>query len=163
MSHGIDMNANDSSPHDPQTARESGRWSLRLILTGFAVTVVGVTSYYLYFFQFPALRDTPWVNVPLSLLGVVLAGMGWVRILRAKGQWARKGLGAVGFALTLGFAGLFNWYVFDLSYHLPDGARAPEVGAWAPEFALADQHGKTVALADFRGKKVVVVFYRGFW
>ena len=34
------------------------------------------------------------------------------------------------------------------------------VGQAAPEFALKDQHGKTVSLSDYRGKKnVVVVFY----
>lgn len=34
-----------------------------------------------------------------------------------------------------------------------------EAGTKAPEFALPDQDGNTVALADFRGKKVVLYFY----
>ena len=35
-----------------------------------------------------------------------------------------------------------------------------EIGATAPDFALPDQHGRTVRLSDFRGKRnVVVVFY----
>jgi mycoredoxin-dependent peroxiredoxin len=35
-----------------------------------------------------------------------------------------------------------------------------EIGSTAPDFALPDQHGRTVRLSDFRGKRnVVVVFY----
>lgn len=33
------------------------------------------------------------------------------------------------------------------------------VGGDAPDFALADQDGKTVSLAELRGKNVVLVFY----
>lgn len=32
-------------------------------------------------------------------------------------------------------------------------------GNKAPEFALADEEGRTVRLSDFRGKTVVVFFY----
>lgn len=35
----------------------------------------------------------------------------------------------------------------------------PKVGEAAPEFALANQDGKTVRLSDFRGKKVVLFAY----
>ncbi|HSV38442.1 MAG TPA: peroxiredoxin [Nocardioidaceae bacterium] len=34
-----------------------------------------------------------------------------------------------------------------------------EVGAAAPDFALRDQHGRTVTLSSYVGKAVVVVFY----
>ena len=34
-----------------------------------------------------------------------------------------------------------------------------KAGDPAPDFALPDQHGKTVKLSDFRGQKVVVYFY----
>jgi peroxiredoxin Q/BCP len=33
------------------------------------------------------------------------------------------------------------------------------VGEMAPDFALQDDHGKTVRLSDLRGKRVVVYFY----
>jgi len=36
---------------------------------------------------------------------------------------------------------------------------ALEVGRKAPDFALADEGGKTVKLSDYRGKRVVVFFY----
>lgn len=35
----------------------------------------------------------------------------------------------------------------------------PAVGDAAPDFALADQNGKTVKLSDFHGKHVVLYFY----
>ena len=34
-----------------------------------------------------------------------------------------------------------------------------KAGDPAPDFALEDQHGKTVKLSDFRGKRVVLYFY----
>ena len=34
-----------------------------------------------------------------------------------------------------------------------------EPGSAAPDFELADQHGRPVRLRDFRGRKVVVYFY----
>ncbi|MGH2687851.1 MAG: thioredoxin-dependent thiol peroxidase [Actinomycetota bacterium] len=36
---------------------------------------------------------------------------------------------------------------------------ALKAGDPAPDFALPDQHGKTVKLSDFRGRKVIVYFY----
>ena len=33
----------------------------------------------------------------------------------------------------------------------------------APDFSLADQHGRTVTLSELRGRDVVIVFYRGHW
>jgi peroxiredoxin Q/BCP len=36
---------------------------------------------------------------------------------------------------------------------------ALKAGDPAPDFALDDQHGKTVTLSDFRGRKVLVYFY----
>src|ERR671930_328815 len=36
---------------------------------------------------------------------------------------------------------------------------ARKAGDPAPDFALPDQHGKTVKLSDFKGQKVIVYFY----
>lgn len=41
----------------------------------------------------------------------------------------------------------------------PDLPVAPEVGALAPEFTLADIAGNQVSLADYRGKPAVVTFF----
>lgn len=38
------------------------------------------------------------------------------------------------------------------------------VGAAAPDFTLADQHGRNLTLSSERSKRpVVLVFYRGHW
>ncbi len=42
------------------------------------ITFVGFVSYYLVFVNIPALRDFPWVNLPLVALGAVLAIVGLV-------------------------------------------------------------------------------------
>ena len=39
------------------------------------------------------------------------------------------------------------------------GDSAVKVGDRAPEFALTDQHGKTVRLGDFRGRQAVVLYF----
>lgn len=41
----------------------------------------------------------------------------------------------------------------------PDLPVAPEVGASAPDFTLADTAGNQVSLADYRGKPAVVTFF----
>ena len=41
----------------------------------------------------------------------------------------------------------------------PDLPVAPEVGALAPDFSLADTAGNQVSLADFRGKPAIVTFF----
>jgi cytochrome oxidase Cu insertion factor (SCO1/SenC/PrrC family) len=33
----------------------------------------------------------------------------------------------------------------------------------APNFALKNQHGKTVGLSSMHGKRVLLIFFRGYW
>jgi xanthine dehydrogenase YagT iron-sulfur-binding subunit len=42
-------------------------------------------------------------------------------------------------------------------------SRSPDVGAPAPEFALTDPAGRSVALADLRGQPVIIAFYPPDW
>ena len=46
---------------------------------------------------------------------------------------------------------------------LPRPQIASAVGKPAPNFALQDEHGKTVRLASLRGRRVLLIFYRGYW
>lgn len=46
---------------------------------------------------------------------------------------------------------------------LPNPQIISAEGKPAPNFALKDQHGKTVRLAAMRGKRVLLIFYRGYW
>ncbi len=40
---------------------------------------------------------------------------------------------------------------------------AAAAGQAAPDFALPDEHGKTVKLSAMRGQKVLLIFFRGYW
>ncbi len=134
-----------------------------LIWVGLLITAVGAVSYFSFFARIPALRDFPWVNLPLVALGAVLSALAVARAFRRPERYRGKLLGALGLALSLLLAGLFAFYVFYLSYQLPAAtARATEL-VEAPGFALTAADGGTVRLADYRGRKVVLVFYRGFW
>jgi len=139
------------------------RWPKYAIWIGPLLTFVGAVSYFLFFARFPALRDFPLINLPLVLLGVVLAGAGCWQMFRGCGGWFGKAFSSVSFLFSVGIAGLFCFYVFALSYQMPVAVAAPELQAAAPEFALLDQNEQQVKLSDFRGSKVLLVFYRGHW
>jgi len=148
-----------TSPTSPKT----GRWAQCAVWIGLVVTLFGVLSYFMYFAQFPNLRDIPYVNLPIVFCGLILAGSGCLVVL-ARGQGAlRKTLAIVGFLLSLVLAGLFDFYVFSLSYQLPESPEAATTEKPAPDFMLLDQKERPVRLSGFRGTKVVLVFYRGHW
>jgi hypothetical protein len=126
-----------------------------LIWIGPLISVVGFVSYFGFFARFPALRDFPWLTLPLVLAGVVVSTLAIQR-----GRSWRSIAGAVFSASCAGF--LFV-YVFFLSNQLPPPDNVIALGAEAPAFSLPDQDGSLVRLADFRGRPVVLVFYRGFW
>jgi len=127
------------------------------------ITLAGALSYFLYFFQFPVLRDFPILNLPIVLLGVVLTGTGCWHTFSTRRGMLGKAFASVSLLLSLAVSGLFCFYIFVLSYQMPAVAAGPELEAAAPNFTLLDQNGKQVRLADYLGSKVVLVFYRGHW
>ncbi len=127
------------------------------------VAFAGVVSYFEVFARFPPLRDFPWVNLPLTLLGLALSALGLWRASRAAEVYRGKVLGSLGFAFSLLLAAALVWYVFSFTYTVPPPTEATLALVDAPDFALAASTGDTVRLSDFRGRKVVLVFYRGFW
>lgn len=158
---------NEAAESAPDVASPSAtrpkRWAKHAVWLGFVITFVGMVSYFLYFTQFPELRDVPWVSIPIVLLGVVIGAMGSWQVFRYSQGVFRKLLAGTTFLLTLGIAGLFHAYIFYISYQLPAAAEAPAAATAAPSFALLDQTGNTVSLDDYRGRKPVLVFYRGYW
>lgn len=127
------------------------------------VTFGGAVSYFTLFARFPALRDFPWVNLPLVLAGLALTLVAARRALsRGSGRWTRVA-GIVGGSVSLLLAALFCVYVFVLSYALPPPTATTLALTTAPDFTLVDQHGQPVTLSTLRGRKVVLSFYRGFW
>ena len=126
------------------------------------ITFVGFVSYYLVFVNIPALRDFPWVNLPLVALGAVLAIVGLVTGWQSGGR-LKRGLLILGTLFSVAVAGFLFAYVFVISYQMPAESETTVALEMAPEFTLNDANAKPVSLSDFRGKKVVLSFYRGFW
>ena len=126
-----------------------------LIWIGALISVFGLVSYFTTFARFPAVRDIPWINIPLVVTGLTVS----IFAIRRRLSF----ISAAGAVFSAACASLLIAYVFVLSNQLPDTEGAVEVGAEAPAFALADHEGTVVSLADFRGQPVVLVFYRGFW
>jgi hypothetical protein len=133
------------------------------IWVGLLLTVVGAVSYFLYFARVPALRDFPWVNLPLVVTGVLVSFLGVWRAVAPESGYRGRVLGPLGLGFSLLLAVAFHWYVFDLSYGLPGATNLVLTGDRAPEFTLVAQDGTRVSLRDFRGRKVVLTFYRGHW
>ena len=127
------------------------------------ITSTGVISYFMFFARFPALRDFPWINLPLVAIGLAVSFGGlWSAYTRGSRRWV-KVAGSFGLALSLLFGGFLIAYVFFLSYSLPAASATTAELEQAPEFALTDSTGRLHRLSDYRGSTVVIVFYRGHW
>jgi hypothetical protein len=137
-------------------------WNL-LALAGFAITFAGAVTYFTVFARFPALRDFPWLNLPLVVAGVAIALFATAQAFRRGARMGARIVTSTLVTLSVLVAGLFATYLFWISYQVPaptEVARSLEI---APDVRLVGSDGNPVAIGDFRGKKVLVVFYRGFW
>jgi hypothetical protein len=127
------------------------------------ITFVGMVSYFEFFARFPVLRDFPWVNLPLVLIGIALSVGGfWGAYVRGS-RWPVKAAASMGLAFSLLCGGFFIFYVFSISNSLPAPTSTTRALEQAPDFALEDSAGRIHRLSDYRGTKVVLVFYRGHW
>ena len=123
----------------------------------------GAVSYFTYFTQFPALRDFPWINLPIVMLGLIISLVAVRRAFGKSDVYRGKILGSASFLFSTLLAGLFFAYIGYLSYQLPDPTTKTVGLSIAPEFTLQDQNDQPVSLSDFQGKKLIVTFYRGHW
>jgi hypothetical protein len=142
---------------------EPARRRNHAIWLGPAVTFCGAVSYFTVFVTYPGLRDFPWVNLPLVLVGVALSSLGLWRAFRRSSVFGGKRLGAVGFTLSLFLGGLFFFYVFLFSYQLPGPTPTSQTLSDIQDFDLIDHRGRAFRLGELRGRKVVLIFYRGHW
>ena len=133
------------------------------IWLGPAVAFCGAVSYFTVFARYPTLRDFPWVNLPLVLVGVALSALGLWRACRRSSVFSGKRLGAIGFTLSLILGGLFFFYVFSFSYRLPGPTPTSQTLSDVQDFDLIDHRGRAFRLGELRGRKVVLIFYRGHW
>jgi hypothetical protein len=130
---------------------------------GPALTFAGVVTYFMWFARYPLLRDFPWLNLPLVVLGVVLSFLGVKAVFAAKRPLSRKLGAGAGLVLSAALATLFIGYVFVLSSMIPEARQETMAMAAAPSASLTDAGGAVVDLSDYRGRKAVLVFYRGYW
>jgi hypothetical protein len=127
------------------------------------VTFAGAVSYFAFFARFPALRDFPWVNLPVVLLGLGLSALGLTRAYKRTSSYRGKTLGPIGLVVSGLLSSAFVFYIFGLSFWLPEPTRVARGLRVAPAFSLVDHEGRSVRLEDYRGTKIVLTFYRGFW
>src|SRR5512139_942359 len=134
-------------------------------LAGLLLGIGGIVAYFLLILTHdPTLHrwlETPVINLIAITVGLVLSAIGAFRALsRTHGG---RVLAPIAAALNVAFAGIFVWWLFAYWYQMPAAARAPAVGAVAPDFALLDHRGNELRLSALRGQPVVLLFYRGFW
>jgi hypothetical protein len=142
-----------------------------LPLAGFLLCGIALISYPLFFAQFPATRDIPWVNWLLFALGLGMVGMGIARAFRQSERYRGRIMGPAFGVLSLTVLGLFLFMTLSFARQLPESAGAPKVGKKAPDFTLPDSQGKPVRLYSLLeqpsggapGSWVVLIFYRGYW
>jgi hypothetical protein len=140
------------------------------IEAGLLLSVGAFLSYFFFFVRFPATRDFPWVNLPLFLPAMFLAGLGIWRAFRQPERYRGKVRGPLLGLLSLAIFGLFLFSTLVMPKQMPSAHDAPGVlvGEAAPDFTIPDVNGKLVTLSSLYsagGKKqwVLLVFYRGYW
>jgi hypothetical protein len=152
-------------PHksELQVSRSSMRRRNHAIWLGPLIVFTGAVSYFTFFAEFPVLRDFPWINLPIVLVG---CGISFVAMRRAFSRahiYRGKVLGSLSMIFSSLLTALFVGYIGYLSYQLPEPTKTTQSLSLAPGFVLNDQNGQEVSLEDFQGKKLIVTFYRGHW
>ncbi|MBT5707111.1 hypothetical protein N8633_00585 [bacterium] len=137
--------------------------TLPWVIAGPIVTFVGVVSYFLVFAQSPALRDIPWLNIPLVLLGCAISIRGLVNAFQQRRRWIQCLFSVSGLLLSIGLTGLFLTYIGYLSYQMPAPTESNAGINTLPQFTSTDQSGSVFNSADLAGSNLILVFYRGHW
>jgi hypothetical protein len=134
------------------------------VWVGFAVVLIAAFSF-LFLIQFPAMRDSPWLNLLLFAAGGVLLAIGLKRAFLQPDRYRGKISGVILGLLSLAIFGLFWYGTFVLTADIPSASGAPRPGMPAPDFTLSDAAAKPVALADLlkKNRAVLLIFYRGYW
>ena len=141
------------------------------IWAGFGLSVAAFFTYPFVFAMFPVTRDFPWANLLFFGVAAVLVLVGVRRAFAPDRSRQSKIASAALATLSVVVFGFFVFFTFILSKQLPASHGAPQIGQKAPDFRLADRHGKPVSLTELlssplKGKApkgVLLVFYRGSW
>lgn len=128
---------------------------------GFVIVLLGALSYFMVFAMYPATRDFAWVNLPVVVLGLVVAIFGirgWRR-RTGRGQVITVTFGA----LSVVLAAWFVYYLFHFTYQVPSPTTTATELEQPLGFTLPDHHGNPVSLDDYQGRRLVISFFRGSW
>ncbi len=155
----IVLSTRTEQPQNSSRPKNAFAW----IIAGPIISVAGIVSYFLVFAPFPFLRDTPWLNVPLALLGCYVSLKGIAYSFRNRARRIRCGFALFGALFSLSFTSLFLFYINSMSYQLPETSQETARLKQLPEFAATDQHGNAFLSSDLAEKNIVLVFYRGHW
>ena len=147
------------------------RWNLSLWLGALLVPAAAV-AYLLLLAPYPAVRDRPWILLPIFAVALALMGRGVARAWRAPQLWRGRLFGSIVTLLATAVAAFLTFGILIAARDLPASAGAPKVGERAPDFTLPDQDGKPVRLARLlgaggdpatTGNGALLIFYRGYW
>ena len=117
--------------------------------SGFVLSPIAFLSYPFVFERWPITRDVPWATLLLFGVAALLLAAGLRRALAAgPWRWLRIAGGLVATTLSVAIFANFVLSVFVRARHLPESARAPQVGERAPDFTLPDESGAAISLAS---------------
>ena len=126
---------------------------------GPVIAVPGMLSYFVFFNQWPALRDTAWLNILILAAALLISVLG-LRRAAATGGW--RVFAGIASTLVSGASGAaLLFYVFSLSNQLPSAEGVTAEGERVPAVTLFSYDGKQIDVAA--QKSMILVFYRGFW
>ena len=145
------------------TAPRQAKRTLSWVIAGPIVTFVGAISYFLVFAQSPTLRDIPWLNIPLVLVGCAISIRGLVNAFQQRKRWIQCLFSVTGLLLSIGLTGLFLTYIGYLSYQMPAPSKSSTGINTLPQFTSTDQSGSIFNSTDLVGSNLILVFYRGHW
>lgn len=123
----------------------------------------GFLSYFLYFYQFTALRDSAALNLGLCGLALVLALICVVSFWKRYSK-AAKCLSVLNVFIALSCLGMLAFYVFVVSSKMPSGDLAKNLKQ-TNAFTLTAAGGEVVTTDQgaYEDKYILLSFYRGYW
>lgn len=123
-----------------------------------------------FFFAHLSTHITPWLNLALPIVALLVLLVGVVRAFRQPQIYRGKIWGTILTVLSLLIC-VGSVLFFMLARSVPRSAGAPQIGQRVPDFTLPDSTGQSVSLSqlfaaapgDAPPKAVLLVFYRGYW
>ena len=142
-----------------------------VVWVGLAITVLGLSSNWLYFVNLPAQGILPWINLLVPAIGLLILCFGAWRAFAKPRTYGGKLVGSAFAVLCAPLVAMSTWGFFH-ARDIPRPSGAPRVGQRAPDFTLASASGESLSLSQLLSqpmensappKAVLLIFYRGYW